>query len=347
MEEIKLSIIIPLYNGKQFIKETVDGLLKIKCKKEIIIIDDGSKDGSYDYCQNLWKSNTDVKVFSKKNGGIVDARNFGMKKAKGKYLLFSDHDDVVYPDVVDEAVQNAEEKGLDGIIWSTVRLINNGLYIPCDTVNEDCMVFEDEIENVFIPSMLINSGNKKVSYLGHVWAGIYKRDIIQKNNIFFKKFIDIEDDYLFVFDFLNEASRLMLMHKVGYAWRYNQKSETYRLKYIDHILVRYERFYEYLSQKSENHGISKDVLEKFEVYRVQNTLVMTIENSYTCLNRSKEENVAIRAFYRQNEYYFKKSSVFPYEKRRKRIFACLHYRMFRIATLYVYLDSLYRKLKRS
>jgi len=344
MSEVILSIIIPLYNGRKFIKETVDRLLRIKCKKEVLIINDGSNDGSYEYCNNLWKSNPDIRLFTKKNSGIVDTRNFGMTKARGKYLLFSDHDDLAYSDVIDEAVQKAEAKKLDGMIWSTVRLVDGKQINPCDIVHKDYILDKDEIEKVFIPSMLTNSANELVSNLGHVWVGIYKRSLIEEKGIRFKKFVDIEDDYLFVFDFLNSASSLGIMRKVGYAWRLNQKSETYRLKYIDNILERYQRFYDYLEQTAE---ISADVLSKFKAYWIQNTVVMSIENSFTYLNRSKEEQAGIREFYTKNKSYFSGKSVFNYKKRRKRIYVLLQHGAFEMAGVYVYLDSLYRKLKSS
>lgn len=345
MDELKLSIIIPLFNGKQFIQKTVEGLLGIKCKKEILIIDDGSNDGSYEYCYGRWKSNPDIKIFSKKNSGIVDTRNFGIEKAKGKYLLFSDHDDVVYPDVVDEAVQKAEEKRLDGMIWSTVRLLDGKRIVPCDIVQENYIAFKDEINNVFIPSMLMNMENKRVSYLGHVWAGIYSRNLIEEKCIRFKRYIDIEDDYLFVFDFLNIASGVGLIDKAGYAWRFNQKSETYRLKYIDNILARYQEFYSYLERSVKDNGISDNLLGHFKEYKIQNTVVMAVENSFTYLNQSKDDKNEIKDFYKRNRSYFKSKSFYNYEKRRKRIYLCLHYGLFGLAGFYIYLDSFYRKIK--
>lgn len=346
MEEIKLSIIVPLYNGKDFIRETVVGLLNIQCQKEILIIDDGSKDGSYEYCKKLWGANADIKLFSKSNSGIVDTRNFGIEHASGKYLLFSDHDDVVYPQVIDEAVKRAETEALDGMIWSTVRLLDDGQCIPCDAVHSDCVVSKEEVLNKFIPAMLINAECERVSYLGHVWGGIYKREIVEKKRICFKRFVDIEDDYLFVFDFLCAAARLGLMQDVGYAWRFNQKSETYRLKYVSHILEKYKAFYDYLTQKIQGLELSAQARKICRTYQIQNTLVMTIENSFTCLNKRKEDQKEIRDYYRENRMYFKAGSVFPYEKRRKRIYACLRCGAFPAAAWYVYLDSIYRKIKK-
>ena len=346
MDNIDLSIVIPLYNGKQYIKETVDVLLKIECKKEIIIIDDGSTDGGYEYCRKLWGDNSDIKLFSKQNSGIVDTRNFGLKNSSGQYLLFSDQDDVAYPEVIDDAINNARNKRLDGVLWSTVRLLENNQKVPCDTVYNDEIVTKSEIINSLIPSMLINGTNEKVSYLGHVWAGIYRRDIVEKNNINFKRFVDIEDDYLFVFDFLIVANTVGLMHRTGYAWRFNQKSETYRLKYIDNITSKYFEFYNYLKSEVEYLNISSNFLDLFHTYVVQNTVVMSIENSFTYLNHGNSDKQQIKKIFNNNRYLFNRQSVFPYAKRRRRIYWCLNHNVFNLATTYVYIDSLYRKYKK-
>lgn len=340
---VNISIIVPIFNGKKYIKETVEELLKIKINKEILLIDDGSRDGSYEYCCSLWGTCPEIKIFEKPNSGIVDTRNFGLLKATGDYLLFCDHDDIIYPHVVDQAIVLAEKNGLDSLIWSTVRLIEKGKTIPCDTVYEDCIILKDEIQNVLIPSMLINSCNNRTSYLGHIWAGIYKRSIVVEEKIVFKKFVDIEDDYLFVFDFLNKSSKLGFVHKIGYAWRFNQNSETYRLKYIDHILERYNALYKYLLQCIKSIKVPSDVLENFESYRIQNSLIMSIENSFTSLKNSRECRAEIKRFYNKNKKYFDTKSIFPYKKRRKRIFYLLHHRLLVVAECYVYLDSIYRR----
>lgn len=346
MDNIDLSIVVPLYNGKQYIKETVEKLLKIECRKEILIIDDGSTDGSYEYCRKLWGDNSDIKLFSKQNSGIVDTRNFGLKNSSGQYLFFSDQDDISYPEVIDAAIKNAKDKCLDGVLWSTVRLLENNQTVSCDTVYNDEIVTKSEITNSFIPSMLINSANEKVSYLGHVWAGIYRRDIVEKNNINFKRFVDIEDDYLFVFDFLIVANTLGLMHRTGYAWRFNQKSETYKLKYIDNIPSKYFEFYSYLKSKVEYLNISSNILDLFHIYAVQNTAVMSIENSFTYLNYENSDKQQIRKIFNDNQSLFNRKSLFPYTKRRRRIYWCLNHNVFCLATTYVYIDSLYRKLKK-
>ena len=93
---IKVSVILPVYNSKLYIEKTIKCILNQKLKEfELIIIDDGSTDGSGKICDEISKRDKRVKVFHKTNGGICNARNYGLSVAKGEYIAFLDHDDLV------------------------------------------------------------------------------------------------------------------------------------------------------------------------------------------------------------------------------------------------------------
>ena len=114
---VDLSVIIPLYKGKTFIEQTVLSIREIKCSKEIIIVDDGSPDDSYDFCTKQFCDFEEVSIIQKKNGGIVDARNFGLSKATGRYVMFSDQDDICFAETIQKAVKLAMEQNIDMVYW--------------------------------------------------------------------------------------------------------------------------------------------------------------------------------------------------------------------------------------
>lgn len=93
---IKISIIVPVYNVEKYIEQCVKSLLDqdIHEEYEILLIDDGSTDKSGEIC-DLFDREEKVRVFHKKNGGLSDARNFGIEKSLGKYIAFVDSDDIV------------------------------------------------------------------------------------------------------------------------------------------------------------------------------------------------------------------------------------------------------------
>lgn len=97
-----ISMIVPVYNVEQYIEKCLESIINQTYNNiEIILIDDGSTDKSGIICDNYSKIDNRIKVFHKKNGGLSDARNFGIKKSKGKYITFIDSDDSIESDYIE------------------------------------------------------------------------------------------------------------------------------------------------------------------------------------------------------------------------------------------------------
>lgn len=97
MKEV-ISVIVPIYNAETYLKRCIESLLnQTYSNMEIILIDDGSTDNSLKICEEYSAKDIRIKVFSKKNSGPSDTRNYGLKKASGKYISFIDSDDWVEP----------------------------------------------------------------------------------------------------------------------------------------------------------------------------------------------------------------------------------------------------------
>lgn len=97
-----ISIIVPVYNVEIYLTECVRSILNQTYKNiEILLIDDGSTDNSGVLCENLAKQDDRIKVFHKENGGLSDARNYGIEKATGEFVMFVDSDDLVSESIVD------------------------------------------------------------------------------------------------------------------------------------------------------------------------------------------------------------------------------------------------------
>lgn len=109
-----LSIIVPVYNVEKYIKECIDSILCQSFKDyEVILVDDGSKDRSGKICDIYSEGNSKIHVIHKENGGLSDARNCGIKEAKGKYLLFVDSDDYIEKESFKKIVECLEKQNRD------------------------------------------------------------------------------------------------------------------------------------------------------------------------------------------------------------------------------------------
>lgn len=127
----KVSIIVPVYNVEEYLKKCLNSLVKQTLKDiEIIVVNDGSTDGSLDVAKEYGERYSDiVKVYSKKNGGLSDARNYGLKYAKGKYVAFVDSDDYVKKDMFLKMYNYAMKSDLDVVVSNTIIKSDSSEYV--------------------------------------------------------------------------------------------------------------------------------------------------------------------------------------------------------------------------
>ncbi|SFN70876.1 Glycosyltransferase involved in cell wall bisynthesis [Chryseobacterium oleae] len=126
-----VSIIVPVYNVENYLAKCLDSLINQSLQEiEIIVVDDGSKDGSgliiEEYAR---KFPAKIKAFTKENGGLSDARNFGLEKASGKYIGFVDSDDYVTETMFEEMMQLAEKHNAKMVICNIQKVDQNGKII--------------------------------------------------------------------------------------------------------------------------------------------------------------------------------------------------------------------------
>ena len=129
-----LSIIIPVYNVETYLKECVKSVLMQTFKDfEILLIDDGSKDSSGKLCNEIALKDSRMRVFHKSNGGLSSARNYGIDRALGEYIIFLDSDDFwIDKDILSLLVKKAESQNLDVVRGEFINVDAKGkqLYTP-------------------------------------------------------------------------------------------------------------------------------------------------------------------------------------------------------------------------
>lgn len=294
---------MPIYNGANYIENTIPYILQSKTTDfELVLINDGSKDNSLTICRKYAEKNSRIRVFDKQNGGIADARNFGIAHASGEYIAFVDQDDFIELQTLMEALYSYKE---DVIIFSTVKDYGNK-YEPCDTVH-NISVLKDEreiFENCIWPMVYPTANKGNVSYFGHVWQGIYKREIIDRRNIQFKKYVSIEDDFVFLLEFFLNSTSVALITKVGYRWVINYRSTTYKKEYIEDMQNKSEKYYSHINDiLSKSDFFNKEYQKKYiqmakQVLGVR--LVINEGNNNNFLNSLK----VLRDYRKQNDEFF-------------------------------------------
>lgn len=112
--ETLITVIVPVYNVEKYLEKCVDSILNQTYKNlEVVLVDDGSTDNSGNLCEDIKKRDGRIKVIHKENGGLSDARNYGINAARGKYIGFIDSDDYIEPDMFESLMRNMIENDAD------------------------------------------------------------------------------------------------------------------------------------------------------------------------------------------------------------------------------------------
>ena len=122
----KVSIVVPVYNVENYISRCINSLIKQSYKNlEIVLVDDGSTDLSAKICDEYKKIDSRIKVIHKKNGGLSDARNFGIDNCTGEYICFVDSDDWIEKEMIKTLIENIVDTKSDIAICGRYRAYEN------------------------------------------------------------------------------------------------------------------------------------------------------------------------------------------------------------------------------
>ncbi len=177
---MKVSVIIPVYNVKPYLERCVQSVLNQTFKDmEILLVDDGSSDGSGEVCDHLAAKHSSVSVIHQKNQGLSGARNTGISKAKGEYIIFLDSDDVWLLDNGLELLFSGSPKGCDLIVFKRVDFWKNGRRE--DSKDYDVKTIESFTNSSEIFEYLIKIQRFQLS----ACFLMTRRQVLTKNDIYF------------------------------------------------------------------------------------------------------------------------------------------------------------------
>lgn len=182
----KISIVVPIYKVEKEIHRCVESLLAQTLKDiEIILVDDGSPDNCPSICDDYAKKDNRIKVIHKENGGLSDARNFGLLEAEAVYVLFVDSDDYIDKNTC-EKFYNSIEADEDIIVGDAVRV---------EGEKESLMGHaEVAIDSAISGSEFLREQLRSKKMYMAAWLNLYKREFLINNDLFFKKGILHEDE---------------------------------------------------------------------------------------------------------------------------------------------------------
>ncbi len=245
-----ISVIIPIYNVESFLEKNIISLLSQTYNNyEVILVNDGSPDRCGAICDHYANESNKIKVLHIENGGVNNARNQGMKIAKGDFFAFVDGDDWVEPDFLKDYADNLEDdytvvvqdKYRDGETTSVKNYFGfkNASYdIPKDF---EKMIFD----------------NKFHLAGGYPWNKIYSAKVIRENNLHFDPTVKLSGDEKWNMQYFTHVKKVKFIDKANYHYQHNDSSISNGKRPFDRELLRYQFRAEYFDFIRKNYNISE------------------------------------------------------------------------------------------
>jgi len=327
---IRFSIIVPIYNLEKYIEETINSVLSQSYHDfELILVNDGSSDNSKEICEKFQSLDNRIIVLNKLNGGVSDARNFGLDHAKGDYIMFLDGDDLMCENVL-EALNNKIEELLpvDLLLGKMDYIHENGEY------EKSHLIYPETIDDSDVYDLITDLLNKKI-FIWNIFAHVYKRSVIEENHLRFNPEYFYGEDLDFMIKIMEKCSNikpgdmstcLYRIHREGsITTDFNAKAMLNQLK-IYHWWFNYFKTLENINEQTRHQLCSfianMNTMKTSNLYRVKDedfdkVLDAVMKNSSLISYPSSNKNRIISILYKAFGYKYGSRILHQYHRLHK------------------------------
>lgn len=273
---MKLSIVVPVYNTKEYLVQCIESILNQTCGCfELILIDDGSTDGSEQICDEYAKKDQRIRVIHQVNQGLVATRKRGVELATCDYVCFVDSDDWIDERLVEELVRNIAEEKPDIVAYGfftytdkscleRVNLIPDGLYSG------------EELKKIF-STMMYDKKEHRSGIIQSIWTKVFKRDLLRQVYQDMDLRLTYGEDAAVVYSALLQAKLVKICNNPFYYYRIHDNSMCTKKDVGRFQEVVY--FYEYMRQVFEMYPSGFQLLSQLKNYIVH-FLEMLVRNNF-------------------------------------------------------------------
>ena len=275
----KVSVIVPIYNVEKYLEKCLDSLVNQTLEDiEIILVNDGSTDNSGEIAKKYANKYKDKIIYlEKENGGLSDARNYGLEYVKGDYISFVDSDDYISKNLYSELVKYTDED-YDMIKFKilTVDLKNNKI------IENKTEKFENKTGEEAFDILYKTDKMTEVA-----WGYLYKASFWKENN--FKYSINMyHEDFGLTPLVILKAKKVASTNILGYYYVQSDKSITRNSDENKKLKMSYDllKFYDNMIKEIENYNISKKSKEDIKIYYT-NCILLEIKNISNKVEKQK------------------------------------------------------------
>ena len=246
-QNTKVSVILPIYNAQDYLKECVESVINQTYSNiQIILVNDGSNDNSWKICQELEKKDNRIIAVTQKNSGVSVARNKGLKIANGDWIMFVDPDDVLNRGIIEKLLLQSESN-IDIVSCCCYGFDENGKTV--DHFFEQSRDFESNKTDLYLQLLNPSYGqpNIPLTAIGVPWGKIYRKRFIEKYNLKFDPKLRRMQDNLFnmyAFYYARNIRYLdipLYFYRLSHVSNYNEKHlNNFMQTFLPVLEARYE-----------------------------------------------------------------------------------------------------------
>ncbi len=289
MNKPLISIVIPIYNAESYILACVDSIIRQTYENiEVILVDDGSRDGSGLICDEYSKNHKSIRSIHLENGGVSRARNIGMQYITGEYVCFIDADDTIANDFIENFVQ-AIEPGIS-------------IYIQgCKITDRDGVVRECVYPKIGVQTIQAIFDDNNLCGQGYAWAKLYNTQLLKYSKVEFNPNVKFSEDLLFILGCLMFTDKIKYLPQTGYDYYLREGNASGKIFPVDTEVECIESYRALIGSLSRKYEV--DITSISKVGEIFTMLFSRVRNSiYTCVTHSKEDRLKILSRFTNDDF---------------------------------------------
>lgn len=291
--EVTLSIIVPVYNVRSYLGDCIESILaQTFTDFELIIVDDGSTDGSAEICDTFLERDSRIKVIHKENSGVVSARKAGIMAARGKYAGYVDGDDWIEKDMYEKMVHYMEEYDCDLVMCD---IIHESKSLPLSsggtsTDIENGYYDREKLKEKILPTMIYAGEFYKFGIYPVIWNKLYKREKLIKHQSAVYDTIKTGEDAACVYPYLLDSDSMYFIKDLSlYHYRHSENSMT--AAYDGMYFERFKTLYDFFSRSDLAKSPYANQLDYYYAYLIKTTLSNELKAENSVPFKEKLNNI--------------------------------------------------------
>lgn len=289
----KLAIVVPVYNVEQYLDKCISSILEQDYKDfTLVLVDDGSTDSSGKKCDEWERADERVRTFHKKNGGLMSAWKYGVKKSESYYIGFVDSDDWIEPNMYRTLIEKALNNDADIVTCGLIAdYEKDNTSVPEVITLRGGLYNKDDIANEIYPVMISGNNYTRRGFSPNRVTKIFKRTLLEECFVDCDDEVSIGEDLLTTFCCIQKANRVFIINDYfPYHYRINQKSMIQ--KYSDKKYAKIDLLYQHMMAINErgSYDFSKQISTdyiKLLLMQLDTEILFSKKNSMQLLKSMK------------------------------------------------------------